>query len=136
MSRKPLNPNYIDASLRDAEANFVEIYGGTVLGAGATGATGPTGGVGTGPTGATGASSTVTGPTGPTGSTGATGSATVSATTTVSGLPTASANPGKLYYITDGDASLAWGATVVNSGTGATKYLVWSNNANWTVVGK
>ncbi len=57
--------------------------------------------------------------------------------TTVAALPTAAAaNLGQRAYVTDGDASLAWGATVVNSGSGATKYLVWSNGAAWTVVGK
>ena len=39
-------------------------------------------------------------------------------------------------YVTDGDAGLAWGATAVNSGAGATKYLVWYNGTNWTVAGK
>ncbi len=38
--------------------------------------------------------------------------------------------------VTDGDAGLAWGATVVNSGSGATSYKVWYNGTNWTVVGK
>lgn len=43
---------------------------------------------------------------------------------------------GALAYVTDGDAGLAWGATAVNSGAGATKYLVWYNGAHWTVAGK
>ena len=43
---------------------------------------------------------------------------------------------GRYAYVTDGDASLAWGATVVNLGGGATKYLVWDNGSAWTVVGK
>lgn len=54
---------------------------------------------------------------------------------TVATLPTAGTG-GRYAYITDGDASLAWGATAVNSGAGATKYLVWDNGTNWTVVGK
>lgn len=43
---------------------------------------------------------------------------------------------GMTAYVTDGDGSLAWGDTVINSGAGATKYLVWFNGTNWTVVGK
>lgn len=53
---------------------------------------------------------------------------------TVSTLPTGVT--GAHAYITDGDSGLAWGATAVNSGAGATKYFVWYNGANWTVVGK
>lgn len=53
---------------------------------------------------------------------------------TVATLPTSVA--GRYAYVTDGDASLAWGATVVNTGGGATKYLVWYNGSNWTVAGK
>lgn len=53
---------------------------------------------------------------------------------TVSTLPAGVA--GSLAYVTDGDASLAWGATATNSGAGATKYLVWFNGAAWTVLGK
>lgn len=53
---------------------------------------------------------------------------------TVATLPTGVM--GDIAYVTDGDAGLAWGATAVNTGAGATKYLVWFNNANWTVVGK
>lgn len=53
---------------------------------------------------------------------------------TVATLPTAVA--GRYAYVTDGDALLIWGATVINSGGGATKYLVWYNGTNWTVVGK
>jgi hypothetical protein len=55
-------------------------------------------------------------------------------TYTVATLPTGVA--GATVYVTDGDAALAWGATVINSGAGATKYLVWYNGSNWTVVGK
>lgn len=43
---------------------------------------------------------------------------------------------GQIARITDGDAALAWGATAVNSGAGATPYLVWYNGSNWTVMGK
>ena len=53
---------------------------------------------------------------------------------TVSTLPTGTI--GMHAYVTDGDASLAWGATVVNSGSGTTKYMVWFNGTNWTVMGK
>jgi hypothetical protein len=53
---------------------------------------------------------------------------------TVSTLPTPAA--GLISYVTDGDSGLALGATVVNSGAGATKYLVWYNGSNWTVYGK
>jgi hypothetical protein len=42
---------------------------------------------------------------------------------------------GKQAVITDGDAALAWGATAVNSGAGATTYLVWYNGTNWTILG-
>lgn len=51
---------------------------------------------------------------------------------TVSGLPTGSL--GAMAYVTDGTGALAWGATV--TGGGSTKYLVWFNGSNWTVVGK
>jgi hypothetical protein len=54
---------------------------------------------------------------------------------TIANLP-GSPTTGQVATITDGDASLAWGATAVNSGAGATKYLVWYNGTNWTVVGK
>jgi hypothetical protein len=54
---------------------------------------------------------------------------------TIANLPGTPA-AGMTAYVTDGDASLAWGATVVNSGAGATKYLVWYNGSNWTVAGK
>ncbi len=53
---------------------------------------------------------------------------------TIATLPTPVA--GMVAYITDGDAGLAWGATAVNSGSGATKYLVWYNGVHWTVTGK
>ena len=57
-------------------------------------------------------------------------------TTTVSGLASIGTTLGMVAVVTDGDSSLAWGATVVNSGSGATKYQVWYNGTNWTVVGK
>lgn len=53
----------------------------------------------------------------------------------VASLPSAGI-VGRFAYVTDGDSALAWGATVVNSGSGATPYLVWDNGTNWTVVGK
>lgn len=43
---------------------------------------------------------------------------------------------GLMATVTDGDAALAWGATITNTGTSSTKYLVWWNGAHWTVVGK
>ena len=54
---------------------------------------------------------------------------------TVASLPSAGIT-GRYAYVTDGDSGLAWGATVVNTGSGATPYLVWDNGTNWTVVGK
>lgn len=54
--------------------------------------------------------------------------------TTIANLPTGA--DGMTAYITDGDSGLSWGATAVNSGSGATKYLVWFNGTNWAVVGK
>lgn len=59
----------------------------------------------------------------------------IHAGTTIAAL-NASPTTGEVATVTDGDASLVWGATVVNSGSGATKYLVWYNGSNWTVVGK
>jgi hypothetical protein len=53
---------------------------------------------------------------------------------TVGGLAPASALPGTIAYVTDGAASLAWGVTVTGGGT--SKYLVFSNSVNWTVIGK
>lgn len=52
---------------------------------------------------------------------------------TVATLP-ASHWTGQLATVSDGAASLAWGATV--TGGGSTKYLVWWNGTNWTVTGK
>jgi Repeat of unknown function (DUF5907) len=51
---------------------------------------------------------------------------------TVANLPTGVA--GMVAYVTDGAASLAWGATVTGGST--TPYLVWYNGSAWTVVGK
>lgn len=55
---------------------------------------------------------------------------------TVAGLAAIGATLGAMAVVTDGDSALAWGATVVNSGSGATKYMVWYNGTNWTVAGK
>jgi hypothetical protein len=52
---------------------------------------------------------------------------------TVATLP-ASPFTGQVATVSDGTASLAWGATV--TGGGSTQYLVWWNGANWTVMGK
>jgi hypothetical protein len=52
---------------------------------------------------------------------------------TVATLP-ASPTTGQFAAVTDGAASLAWGATV--TGGGSTTYLVWWNGTNWTVTGK
>ena len=57
-------------------------------------------------------------------------------TTTVSGLAAIGITLGMVAAVTDGDSGLAWGDTVINSGSGATKYQVWYNGSNWTVVGK
>lgn len=53
---------------------------------------------------------------------------------TVATLPAGTV--GDTADITDGDSGLAWGATALNSGAGATPYMVWFNGTNWTVVGK
>jgi hypothetical protein len=53
---------------------------------------------------------------------------------TVATLPVAG-TAGRQARVTDGDAALAWGATVVNTGAGATPYAVWDNGTNWTVMG-
>jgi hypothetical protein len=52
---------------------------------------------------------------------------------TLAQLPT-SHSVGQTATVTDGAASLAWGATVTGGGTA--KYLVWWNGAAWTVIGK
>jgi len=53
---------------------------------------------------------------------------------TVATLP--AGTQGDTTFVTDGDSGLAWGATVINSGAGATPYMVWYNGTNWTVSGK
>lgn len=55
---------------------------------------------------------------------------------TVGSLAQLPASPavGQTASVTDGAASLAWGATVTGGGTA--KYLVWWNGAAWTVIGK
>ena len=57
----------------------------------------------------------------------------VAAVYTVATLPSGAV--GDVARISDGDGSLAWGATAVNSGGGATPYLVWFNASNWTILG-
>lgn len=52
---------------------------------------------------------------------------------TLAQLP-ASPGVGQTATVTNGAASLAWGATVTGGGTA--KYLVWWNGAAWTVIGK
>lgn len=53
----------------------------------------------------------------------------------VSSLPTCnSGNSGGIQAVSDGTASLAWGATV--TGGGSTYYTVNCNGTNWTVMGK
>lgn len=54
--------------------------------------------------------------------------------TTVSGLASIQ-RQGMIARVTDGDSGLTHGQTVVNSGAGATPYLVWYNGTNWTVIG-
>lgn len=51
---------------------------------------------------------------------------------TVATLPTGAL--GRTAVVTDGAASLAWGATV--TGGGSAKYFVGYNGTNWTVIGK
>lgn len=53
---------------------------------------------------------------------------------TVAALP--SGVTGQVARITDGDAALAWGDVAINSGAGATSYMVWFNGTNWTILGK
>lgn len=68
----------------------------------------------------------------PTGKAGAGWQALYLTAVTVATLPPAAA--GAVAYVSDGAASLAWGATV--TGGGSTRYLVWYNGTNWTVAGK
>ena len=54
--------------------------------------------------------------------------------TTVALLPTSpTARVGNITRVTDGAASLTWGATVTGGGTA--QYLVWYNGTKWTVLG-
>jgi len=53
---------------------------------------------------------------------------------TVATLP--AGTQGGFAAVSDGDSGLAWGATVINSGSGATPYAVWYNGSHWTVMGK
>ncbi len=43
---------------------------------------------------------------------------------------------GMFTTVSDGDSGLAWGATITNTGAGATKYLLWYNGSHYTVLGK
>ena len=43
--------------------------------------------------------------------------------------------PGQVCYLTDGGAGKALGDTITVGG-GSTKYLIWYNGTNWTVIGK
>lgn len=52
---------------------------------------------------------------------------------TVATLPS-SPSIGSMAYVTDGTSGLSWGNTV--TGGHSTKYLVWWNGANWTVLGE
>lgn len=57
--------------------------------------------------------------------------------TTIASLGSCTAGlAGTVASVSDGDASLGWGVTVVNTGAGGTYYLVNCNGSNWTVVGK
>jgi len=58
---------------------------------------------------------------------------TVASSYTVATLP-GTPSVGMYATVTDGSAALAWGANIAGGGT--TKYLVWYNGANWTVVAK
>lgn len=53
---------------------------------------------------------------------------------TVANLPTEA--EGAVYNVSDGTNSLAWGATVTNTGTHTTHYKVRGNGSNWTVMGQ
>jgi hypothetical protein len=53
---------------------------------------------------------------------------------TVATLPVGTV--GQIAQVSDGDALLAYGDTVVNSGAGTTPYLVWYNSNDWTVIGE
>ena len=60
--------------------------------------------------------------------------AEIAVSSTVAGLPATPA-VGMITRVTDGDSGLTFGNTVVNSGAGATPYLVWYNGTNWTILG-
>lgn len=62
------------------------------------------------------------------------GSVQVATALTVATLP-GTPVVGMIARVTDGDSGLGFGATVVNSGGGATPYLCWYNGSNWTVLG-
>lgn len=53
---------------------------------------------------------------------------------TVGTLPSVASSIGKMAYVTDGAPAITWGVAV--SGGGTSKYLVWCNGSNWTVVGQ
>ena len=106
---------------------------------GPVGPTGPQGEIGdtgpTGPTGPQGAASTVPGPTGPTGDTGATGATGAPGGTpftvvaTVASLPSAAANAGKGYFVTDAKSvhvsdGTQWRLVYADSG--------WRHLSTWT----
>ena len=57
----------------------------------------------------------------------------VSDTYTVATLPSTGNTIGDMASISDGAASLGWGATA--AGGGSTPYLVWWNGTHWTVIG-
>ena len=63
-----------------------------------------------------------------------TGSVEIATALTVATLP-GTPVVGMIARVTDGDAALTHGQTVVNSGAGATPYLVWYNGTNWTILG-
>jgi len=63
-----------------------------------------------------------------------TGSVQIVTALTIATLPGTPA-VGMIARVTDGDSGLTFGNTVVNSGAGATPYLVWYNGTNWTVIG-
>lgn len=52
---------------------------------------------------------------------------------TVGTLP-ATPSVGQLAVVTDGTASLSWGAVIVGGSTNI--YIVWYNGTSWTVLGK
>lgn len=97
-----------------------------MTGAAIVGPTGPTGDRGVGPTGATGAGA-FTGPTGPIGLTGPPG--TIGGSTTVSGLPAASAAGGR-NFVTDATVT-TFNSVVV--GGGSNKVPVFADGTSWRI---